>query len=300
MTAGMAASFRNLFVAFMVAAAAQCFAQDRIDCGALSSQILHRQVRYCVEVPASYDLPQSKSRRYPVLYLLHGLGDDEQTLFKTGGWTLIEGLRSQQKIGDFLIVAPDGGRSFYINSADGKVRYNDFFLKEFLPAIEKKYRALVSRQGRGISGISMGGYGALRFAFANPAFFGSVSAQSAALVLESPANLNAAAKSGSPIVRTLASVFGNPVNVATWEANDPSALAKKNAAALRSMAIYFNCGRSDDYGFERGAEALDRELTELRIPHEYHEYPGDHSLNYFLSHLLETIEFHSREFSLTK
>ena len=94
-------------------------AADRIDCSSLESKILHRAVRYCVEVPSGYD--DAKDHRYQILYFLHGLGDDEQTLFKTGGWTLIEDLRKQKKIGEFLIVAPDGGRSFFINSADGRL-----------------------------------------------------------------------------------------------------------------------------------------------------------------------------------
>jgi S-formylglutathione hydrolase FrmB len=275
-------------------------AQDRIDCTAMPSKILHRDVRYCVEIPASYDKPESKAKRYPILYMLHGLGDDEQTLFKTGGWTLIEDLRKQGKIGDFLVVAPDGGRSFYINSADGKVPYSDFFLREFMAGVEKKYRVAAGRAGRGINGISMGGYGALRFAFAHPELFSSVSAQSAALITESPTEMDAASKSGSPVVKSLLQVFGNPIDVPHWEANDPFILARKNAPALRHMAIYFNCGRNDDYGFEKGAAALDAELTKLHVPHEYHEYPGGHSLQYFLAHLMETIEFHSRAWGLSK
>ena len=82
------------------------------------------------------------------------------------------------KIGDFLIVAPEGKATFYINSADKKVLYSDFFLHEFLPSIEKKYSIRKDRKNRAISGVSMGGYGALRFAFAHPELFGSVSAQS--------------------------------------------------------------------------------------------------------------------------
>jgi len=272
-------------------------AADRIDCSSLESKILHRAVRYCVEVPSGYD--DAKDRHYQVLYFLHGLGDDEQTLFKTGGWTLIEDLRKQKKIGEFLIVAPDGGRSFFINSADGKVRYSDFFIQEFMPAIEKKYRVVAGRSGRAISGISMGGYGALRFAFAYPQLFSSVSAQSPALILESPKTLNAASQSGSPLVRTLGNVFGSPIDAAHWDANSPFVLARKNATGLRRVAIYFNCGQSDDYGFEKGAAALDRQLTEEHIPHEYHPYPGDHSLNYFLLHFSETLEFASKSFAST-
>src|SRR5882672_11389414 len=117
-------------------------AQSRIDCSALNSRILKRAVRYCVFVPSGYDAGASHKppQRYPVLYFLHGLGDNEQTLFNSGGWTLLDDLRKQHKIGEFLIVAPEGGRTFYVNSADGSVRYSDFFLQEFIPHIENKYR----------------------------------------------------------------------------------------------------------------------------------------------------------------
>src|SRR6202451_3733916 len=95
-------------------------AQSRIDCDALNSQILKTPVHYCVYLPASYDAgAKAKPRqRYPVLYFLHGLGDNERSLFNSGGWTLLDDLRQQHKMGEFLIVAPEGGQTFYINSAD--------------------------------------------------------------------------------------------------------------------------------------------------------------------------------------
>ncbi|HVN20906.1 MAG TPA: alpha/beta hydrolase family protein [Dongiaceae bacterium] len=274
--------------------------QSRIDCTALSSRILKRSVRYCVYIPSGYEASgkQQPPKRYPVLYFLHGLGDNEQTLFNSGGWTLLDGLRAQHQLGDFLIVAPEGRRSFYINSADGFERYSDFFLQEFMPQIESKFRIRAGRAGRAISGISMGGYGALRFAFAHPELFSAVSAQSPALVTETPQQLDAASNSGSPLLAVLAPVFGKPIDVRHWNENNPFLLAKKNAAALRSVAIYFNCGQEDNYGFETGAAALDKELSAVRIKHEYHAYPGDHSITYFLSHFAEVMEFHSRAFGL--
>src|ERR1019366_3298399 len=134
-------------------------AQSRIDCNALNSRILKYPVHYCVYLPASYDAGAAKHppQQYPVLYFLHGLGDNEQTLFNSGGWTLLDDLRKQHKMGEFLIVAPEGRRSFYINTADGSFRYNDFFLQEFMPHIESTYRIRAGRAGRAISGISMGG-----------------------------------------------------------------------------------------------------------------------------------------------
>jgi S-formylglutathione hydrolase FrmB len=285
---------------FFSIAASTAGAQSRIDCSASDSHILKQVVHYCVYLPADYDssAAQPPLKRYPVLYFLHGLGDNEQTLFNSGGWTLLEDLRNQHKMGDFLIVAPEARRSFYINSADGSVRYSDFFLQEFLPHIESKYRIRAGRAGRAISGISMGGYGSLRFAFAHPELFSAVSAQSAALIIESPQTLDSASRAGAPLAGVLAAVFGKPIDVSHWNDNSPFVLAKRNAVGLKKLAIYFNCGQDDNYGFERGAAALHDELQKEGVKHEYHPYSGDHSLPYFLSHFAEVMEFHSRAFGL--
>ncbi len=285
---------------FLFFSAVSAPAQSRIDCSALNSRILKQVVHYCVYLPAGYDAgaAQHPARRYPVLYFLHGLGDNERTLFNSGGWTVLDDLRNQHKMGDFLIAAPEGKRSFFINSADGSVRYSDFFLQEFLPHIDRSYRTLPGRSGRAISGISMGGYGALRFAFAYPALFSAASAQSAALITETPQQLDAASRMGSPLSGILGAVFGMPIDVTHWHENDPLVLAKKNAVALRKVAIYFNCGQEDNYGFEKGAAALHDELQREKVPHRYHPYPGDHSLTYFLAHFAEVMEFHSRAFGL--
>ncbi len=290
----------TLLVALIVSFPAH--AQSRIDCNALNIRVLKYPVHYCVYLPASYAAGATKNppQRYPVLYFLHGLGDNEQTLFNSGGWTLLDDLRQRHTIGDFLIVAPEGRRGFYINSADGSVRYSDFFLQEFIPLIESKYRVSSGRKNRAISGISMGGYGALRFAFSHPEMFSAVSAQSAALITESPEELDSAARSGAPLGKVLAAVFGNPINVSHWKNNSPSVLAQRNAAALRKMAIYFNCGQDDNYGFEKGAAALHDQLQKEGVKHEYRAYPGDHSLAYFLSHFEEVLIFHSQAFGLAQ
>ena len=281
-------------LSILVLLSASAVAQSRIDCSEMKSRILGESIRYCVLLPASYD--SAKAQRYPVLYFLHGLGESEKTLFDTGGWTFIDDLREELKIGEFLIVAPEGKNSFYVNSADGKFRYSDFFLREFMPRIETRYRVRRGRAFRGVTGVSMGGYGALRFAFAYPRLFGSVSAQSAALITDSPEELNRAGGSGLPMTRVIANVFGNPIDRTHWRENDPLVLAKKNHNQLRDQAIYFNCGRTDEYNFEIGAKALDRELTAEHVKHEFHLYPGDHSLDYFMDHIGETLEFHSAVF----
>ena len=95
----------------------------------------------------------------------------------------------------------------------------------------------------------------------------------------------------------LAPVFGNPIDMPHWNDNNPLVLAKRNAAALRGLAIYFNCGQDDNYGFEKGAELLHDELKKEGVKHEYHAYEGDHSFNYFMSHFDEVMEFHSKAFA---
>jgi len=290
-------------VALLAAVCNPAHAQGRIECGVVTSRILREAVRYCAFLPSSYDAtaasknPQAKDvRRYPVLYSLHGLGDNEQSLLNTGAWSLVRDLREQHKIGEFLIVTPDGARSFYINSRDGHERYSDFFLQEFIPSIEHQYRVRAGRNTRGITGMSMGGYGALRFAFASPQLFSAVSAHSAALVAEPPRTSNRSTGEGSPLAGMLGALFGNPIDPAFWNANSPFVLAKRNAAAVAGLKIYFDCGSEDSFGFDQGARDLDEELAALKVKHEFHIYPGGHGVDYFLAHVAASMEFHSRAF----
>src|SRR5207248_6567975 len=78
------------------------FAQGRVECSTFSSHILNRAVHYCVMLPAQYE--REGQKKYPVLYFLHGLGENEQALLRSGGWGLIGDLRREHRIGDFLIV----------------------------------------------------------------------------------------------------------------------------------------------------------------------------------------------------
>ncbi len=276
--------------------ASTAFAQERADCRAFRSTILHSSVRYCVFLPASYSSPDPSARKYPVLYLLHGLGGNEQEAALSGEWTLLQDLRRDKKVGDFLVVAPDGWDTFYVNSQDGKTLYSDFFLREFMPFIERTYRVHAVRAARGITGFSMGGYGALHFAFGHSELFGSVSAHSAALMRDPPQGVNAGASSGNFAAKLLTNVFGNPIDRKMWELNSPFQLARKNTAVLKGTKIYFDCGTEDSFGFDRGASDLDQLLKSISVPHEFHLYPGGHSVSYLIAHREASFEFHWRAF----
>jgi len=151
---GFAAAAAMMMVCAAICAAPADAAPGRAECRSAPSQILGHPVPYCVILPSDYDA--NKASDYPALYFLHGLGGNEQLLLNSGGMNMIQDLRDSKRIGEFLIVAPDAGRSFFINSRDGKVRYEDFFVREFLPYIESHYRVRAERKSRGITGVSMG------------------------------------------------------------------------------------------------------------------------------------------------
>jgi S-formylglutathione hydrolase FrmB len=264
----------------------------RIECKSLPSRILAHPVNYCVVLPPSYD--GDRARKYPVLYFFHGLGDNEQMFVHGGAFNLVQDLWERKQIGEFLIVTPEAGATFYIDSHNGKVRYEDFLVEEFLPAIEGRYRISAGRSSRGVSGVSMGGYGALHLAFRHPELFSAVSAHSPALINQIPAMASPSPGSGIRS-RVLGETFGSPPDSAFWERNNPISLARK--ANLVGLKVYFDCGDRDDYGFEEGAKALDKVLTTRRIPHEAHVYPGRHDWQYFAEHLPASLEFHTRAFA---
>jgi S-formylglutathione hydrolase FrmB len=90
-------------------------------------------------------------------------------------------------------------------------------------------------------------------------------------------------------------VFGSPVDPVFWKRNDPLTIVR--TAVLAGLHIYFDCGSEDDYGFDAGAQALDKLLLARRIPHEFHLYPGGHNWAYFAEHLPALLQFHSQVFA---
>jgi S-formylglutathione hydrolase FrmB len=276
-----------IFISMLASAA------SRVDCSSMPSKILGRPVPYCVMLPPSYGEKQTTpAQRYPVLYYLHGLGDNEQSLVNAGGWQVYEDLLDQKKVGEYIIVTPYGFRSFYINSRDGKFAYEDFFIKEFLPAIERKYRVKVGRTSRGIMGISMGGYGAFHYALKYPQLFGSMSAHMAALMENPPENLGKSREG-----KLLAEIFGDPLDRAYYRRNSPFTYARTQpAATLNHLPIYFDVGSDDGYGFDSGNRSMDALLTSRKVQHEFHVYPGGHDWSYVIQHFGASLEWHSKAF----
>jgi S-formylglutathione hydrolase FrmB len=250
-------------------------------------------VNYCIALPPGYEA--SSNKRYPTLYFLHGLFENERSWIDRGGEQIWERLSEKGEFANFIVVLPDGGRSFYVNSQDGRERYEDFFMQELVPEIDRRYRTLATAGERGISGTSMGGYGALRLAMRHPEVFGAASAHSAALISKFPSPLPTEGRFGF-YARVLQEPFGSPLNESYFDANNPLTLAE-HPERFQKLRLYFDCGDHDRYGFEEGAQLLDRILSAKGFPHEYALRPGGHGWEYLLQYLPFSLEFHSKIFS---
>ena len=134
--------------------------RSRLREGSFHSAALDRTMKYLVLLPQGYD---TSLRRYPVLYLLHGLTGDYKD------WSTRTNLAEYSKTVPVIIVMPDAGNSWYTNAADGTSKFEDYMPTELPADVVQKYRTINSRHGRTIAGLSMGGYGALKLALKRPA-----------------------------------------------------------------------------------------------------------------------------------
>lgn len=283
--------FRSWALSFILLSSVSAFSESRVQCGAMKSKYVPGRIGYCAMLPPSYDAMPGK--RFPVLYFLHGLGGDQSFLASSGASGAIEDAWAQKRLGEFVIITPQGENSFYINSRDGHILYEDFFIREFVPQMERRFRLTGGRAGRAIGGISMGGYGALRFAFKYPQMFTSVAVHMPALMEQLP---RGSASAG--LAAFLGTAFGSPLNERFWKENTPFVFAR--ASNLQGLKIYFDCGEQDNYGFDAGTRQLDKLLTERHVAHEAHIYPGMHDWQYVAQHLDDSMLFDSRAFGLTK
>ena len=265
----------------------------KTECASISSAILGRSVEYCVAFPPGYDAASNK--RYPTLYFLHGLFEDERSWLDRGGEQIWETLTEQGAIGNFIVVLPAGGRTFYVNSQDGHDRYEDFFIQEMVPEIDRKYRTRAVASARGLSGVSMGGYGALHLAMRHPDVFGSASAHSAALLPKFPDPLPTEGRWGF-YARVLQGPFGSPLNESYFDANNPLTLAE-HPERFSHLALYFDCGDHDRYGFNEGAELLDHALSQKNFPHTFALRAGGHGWDYLHEYMHFSLEFESKVFT---
>ena len=277
---------RRLLAALFAAAACAAPAAAELRTGSFRSQALGRDVSYVVDVPPSYDA--SPQRRYPVVYALHGLFEGPGFWERRGLAPILARLRESGAVPEFLVVAVDGGNSFFVNGKGG--RYEDMVTKDLLQHVESSYRVVPGRSGRALLGVSMGGYAALHVAFEQPSLFAAVATHSAMLLEQIP---SAEQGAGRWHMAAFQAVFGAPIDAALWAENDPLAWARK-VAPKAAPALYFDCGSEDRYGLAAGNRRLHELLVARGIRHEFALNPGDHGYEYVRSVLERSLRFVGR------
>ena len=254
----------------------------------LTSKILKMERKFAVYLPPDYE---TSDRSYPVLYLLHGGGDDQTGWVQFGEvLSITDKAIAEGKSTPMIIIMPDAntGRRGYTNSATGDWQYEDFFFQELMPFVEKKYRIKAEKRFRAISGLSMGGHGSFIYALHRPDLFSSacpLSAYCGALSLEeAKTNLK---KVTPDISDSLISKFYSKYSVLPLINNVGDSTKK-------TVRWYIDCG-DDDFLFE-GNSLAHIAMRKKDIPHEFRIRQGGHTWTYWRQSLPEVLEFISMGF----
>lgn len=254
----------------------------------MPSKILNGERKYAIYLPPGYETSQ---RSYPVLYLLHGGGDDQT------GWVQFGEVQhiADKAFADgtatpMIIVMPDANTGIrgFSNTTDGAWRYEDFFFQEFMPYVEKTYRIKGEKRYRAVSGLSMGGGGTFYFALHHPELFSAacpLSASTGPLTID---DARRSAERGNQKV--------TEAQIEAWY-KQYSALELVNAIPedhKKDVRWYIDCG-DDDFLYE-GNSLIHIAMRKREIPHEYRVRDGVHSWTYWRAALPNVLEFVSAGF----
>jgi enterochelin esterase-like enzyme len=255
----------------------------------LQSKILKMEKKFAIYLPPDYE---TSSRSYPVLYLLHGYGDNQTGWVQFGEVLRIadEAIRTGNAT-PMIIVMPDASAVHpgYVNDSKGEWRFEDFFFEEFMPFVEKNYRIRTEKRYRAIAGLSMGGEGTFIYALHHPELFSSACPLSAAT---GPANIEEMAK------------YRLWANSANASAADKEAYFQKYSvhrlienmpdAQRRSVRWFIDCG-DDDFLYE-GNSLVHIAMRKKEIPHEFRVRDGAHTWTYWRESLPVVLNFVSMSF----
>jgi enterochelin esterase-like enzyme len=253
------------------------------------SKLLKMDRKYAIYLPPDYETSQ---RSYPVLYLLHGAGDDQTGWVQFGEVLNIadDAIKSGLSTA-MIIVMPDAntGKRGYVNDVKGEWLYEDFFFQEFMPFIEKTYRIKADKRYRAIAGLSMGGEGTFIYALHHPELFSAACPLSAAT---GPASIEELKnyrlwQGNENITDDQKTAYFNKYSVLTLIQNMPEDQKK-------AVRWYIDCG-DDDFLYE-GNSLVHIAMRKKEIPHEFRIRDGVHSWTYWRASLPKVLEFVSMGF----
>jgi enterochelin esterase-like enzyme len=255
----------------------------------MHSEILKMERNYAIYLPPDYE---SSQRSYPVLYLLHGAGDDQTGWIQFGEVLhIVDKAIKEGTATPMIIVMPDAqsGRRGYFNDIRGDWNYEDFFFEEFMPYIETKYRIKGEKRYRAVAGLSMGGGGSTIYALHHPELFSSscpLSAYMGALTIEDLENRLKRQEIGELPDATIEDYFKKH--------NAVSLIEQMPEDQKKAVRWYIDCG-DDDFLYE-GNSLVHLAMRKKEIPHEYRVRDGGHSWTYWRDSLPEVLSFISDAF----
>jgi putative tributyrin esterase len=268
-------AFAAVAVSMLLSTASAALTQDahrvEIETIRFKSDLIGRVLPYNVLLPPSYF---ESNRRYPALYLLHGL------FGRYDDWVTRTNLAEYAAKYHIIIITPEGHDSWYTDSASVPTdKYESYLIRELIPDVDTRFRTIKDRHGRGIAGLSMGGYGALKYALKYPdqfAFAGSLSG-----VLDAATRTDDNPEELWQILRPSINAVYGPKGSQTRSANDLVQIARNlNSAQIASLPyLYLDCGTED--GFLGTNRAIVEILLAKKIPHQYRQLPGVHNWEYW-------------------
>lgn len=258
----------------------------------VATRSLPEPANVLVLLPPSYG--QEPSRRYPVLYFLHDGYGNARTLESSGVAAKIHAAMAGGSLPEFLLVAPEAPGSWFSDSYDGLHRYEEFLTGDLIAEIEKRYRVLAGKKARGITGISMGGYGAFKLALKHPDLYGAVSSLSGALI---PIEWDDLPRYNGFARWTLKRVFGSRRDDNALAANDIWVILRGARFEAPPFAAHLRAGTGDVYGLNGVAAQFGLFLTEHGVPASIVLEPGGHDWTYWRRAMLPLLQWHAQHFS---
>ena len=240
---------------------------------AFMSEALGRQMPYRIFLPPDYGAPSRAGQRYPVIYLLHGMGGRYDEWSGYGVEEVASQLIKDGKLGHTIIVAPQGGLGYWMNQ-DGGTPWGEYVARDLVKHIDATFRTVARREGRAVGGLSMGGHGAVQLAMNYPDVFGVVGAHSASIRPESLAPR----------------YFGRGGGFAR---RDPITLVTDSQVSVPPR-IWLDAGHEDQW--LPAVQDLHDVLVKKGWDHDFHVYQGGHDGWYWGDHIWDYLPFYNRAF----
>lgn len=258
----------------------------------MTSEILNGERKYAVYLPPDYE---SSERSYPVLYLLHGAGDDQTGWIQFGEVLHIADKAIREgKATPMVIIMPDAdtGRRGYFNDIDGEWRYEDFFFEELMPHVEEKFRIKSQKRYRAVAGLSMGGGGSFMYALHRPDLFSSAAPLSAYVGPLSVEQLKQSLTRWQN--RDISGITDEQFQAYYEKHNAVSLVETMSVDEIKSVRWFIDCG-DDDFLYE-GNSLVHIAMRKREIPHEFRIRDGGHTWTYWRESLPVVLAFVSQAF----